>query len=103
MFIREKIAFGGLMDLNLLLTDYEPPPPPEEYWFRHVYQLYRLGLPMRNPYPEYYFAHACIKRATLLILELSEQHGKFTEEAFTDALGRAISEVKHPNSARRQT
>jgi len=82
------------LNLNELLKFYEPEPDPCEYWFDHVYQLYRLGLPMTNPYPETWFAHKYISKAITLILTLVQKHGEVTSEAFADAKRRAISEIK---------
>ncbi|KKL07724.1 hypothetical protein LCGC14_2583180, partial [marine sediment metagenome] len=79
------------MDLNALLRTYKPPPDPAEYWFDHVYHLYKLGLPIDNPYPDIYTAHRAIRKAMETILILLKEHGKITEEAFADAKRESIS------------
>jgi hypothetical protein len=94
------------MDLNALLNirkedDISPQQfESRAYWFRHIYNLYNLNLPVQNRYEKGYFAHACCKRAISLIFQLAQQHGKITEETFTDALGRAVPEVIFSNSSR---
>lgn len=81
------------MNLNDLLKTYKPPPDPAEYWFDHVYHLYKLGLPIDNPYPDIYTAHRAIRKAMETILILLKEHGKITEETFADNKRESISEI----------
>ena len=96
-----------MMNLNDLLnlkkeTDLSPKEfENRAYWFRHVYQLKRLNLPINNSYGKSTFAYACIERAIDLVEELDKEYDKIPAETFANALGRAVPEVNWPNSSRR--
>lgn len=81
------------MNLNDLLTTYKPSPDPAEYYFDHIFQLYRLGLPLHNPYQKGWPAHFYIQEAQKTLIKLKLSYGEVTEEAFADAKRMAIPEA----------